>query len=197
MRKKMPLRRLTLAEYHRLVDMGFFVPNERVELINGYIVEMSPIRPPHAAAVTNLDRDAFTSEFLGRCSIRCQAPILLESRGSEPEPDIVSLRRILIIMPIDVRGQQIFLLVVEKFQTHLYATIRQRRNKNMLPRAFLSIWILNLMESVLEVYQNPFLSEAGTADYHARFIYVSRQNVAPLAFPDSQITLNDIFPAVN
>lgn len=49
------LRRFTLAEYQHLIELGIFGEDERLELIDGLVVEMSPIRPSHAACVDNLN----------------------------------------------------------------------------------------------------------------------------------------------
>ena len=42
------VRRWTVAEYHRAAEMGIFGPEERLELINGEIIRMSPQNGPHA-----------------------------------------------------------------------------------------------------------------------------------------------------
>jgi len=84
----MPLahRRFTVDEYHRMAEVGILGEDDRVELLDGEIVEMSPIGSRHAAAVTRLQR------LLGRLAgdraiVRVQQPVRLDSY-SEPEPDV-------------------------------------------------------------------------------------------------------------
>ena len=77
-----PLRR---EEYDRLVALGAFA-NERIELLEGQLVQMSPIGPPHSSAVQKLV-ELLLPALLGRASVFVQSPFgALDS--SEPEPDV-------------------------------------------------------------------------------------------------------------
>jgi Uma2 family endonuclease len=51
-----PKRLFTVDEYHRRADAGIFGPQERIELIDGEIIQMSPIGPRHAGCVINVNR---------------------------------------------------------------------------------------------------------------------------------------------
>ena len=76
-----PLRRV---EYDQLIELGVF-QNEKIELLDGVLVPMSPIGPPRASAVTKLG-ELLIPALLGRASVRIQNPFAaLEI--SEPEPD--------------------------------------------------------------------------------------------------------------
>src|SRR5438034_1198657 len=81
-----PQRRFTVAEYHRLMEVGILRADDRCELIHGLIVEKPRINPLHATAVTRLMR-----RLLGlagdKMAVRVQLPITLSE--SEPEPGIV------------------------------------------------------------------------------------------------------------
>ena len=84
----MPLthRRFTVDEYHRMAEVGILGEDDRVELLDGEIVEMSPIGSRHAAAVTRLQR--LLERLAGdRAIVRVQQPVHLDSY-SEPEPDV-------------------------------------------------------------------------------------------------------------
>jgi len=81
-----PRRRFTVDQYQRMVEAGVIQPDERVELLDGDVVEMPPIGPPHASRV---DR---CTVYLGRVlgpdvSIRVKGPLRL-SDLSMPEPDL-------------------------------------------------------------------------------------------------------------
>lgn len=79
------LKRFTLAEYHRLAEMGFLSENDRVELIHGQIVEMAAKGTAHEVCITRLLREL--PKLVGdRATLRSQSPIVLPP-DSEPEPD--------------------------------------------------------------------------------------------------------------
>jgi Uma2 family endonuclease len=78
-------RRLTRAEYHKLAQAGI-LDSERVELIRGIVVEMSPIGPEHAEPVDRLTQ-WLVGALAGRARVRIQQP-LIAADESEPEPDV-------------------------------------------------------------------------------------------------------------
>jgi Uma2 family endonuclease len=86
-----PRRRLTVAEYHRLGEAGILGEDDRVELLEGQLVQMSPIGPRHATIVDTLT-ELLVFAVAGRATVRVQNPVTLD-RGSEPQPDIAILRR--------------------------------------------------------------------------------------------------------
>src|SRR5438552_12280642 len=83
-------RRFTVEEYHRMAEAGILSEDDRVELIEGEIVQMSPIGPRHSACVDRLNA-LFTSRLRRRAIVRVQNPIVL-SRWTEPQPDLTLLR---------------------------------------------------------------------------------------------------------
>ena len=80
-----PRRRFTLEEYHRMADVGIVQPDERVELIEGEIVQMAPIGPRHAGCAINVNR-LFLTRLGDRAVVSPQNPIVIQPR-SEPQPD--------------------------------------------------------------------------------------------------------------
>ncbi len=82
--------RLTVAEYHRMGEVGVLAPDARVELIDGEVVDMAPMKSRHASVVGRLN--AMLSRAAGDAAlVWCQLPLHLDS-GSEPEPDLMLLR---------------------------------------------------------------------------------------------------------
>ena len=80
-----------VERYHRAIRAGVFTKTDKIELIEGALIPVPPIGPPHAAVVQMLSdqlRELVGSEFI----IRVQSPITLPPR-SEPEPDIVIAKR--------------------------------------------------------------------------------------------------------
>jgi Uma2 family endonuclease len=82
--------RFTVEEYHRLGDAGVLHPDTRVELIDGLIVDVSPISSRHQACVDRLN-DLLVERVRGRARLRVQGPVALGLRD-EPEPDLAVLR---------------------------------------------------------------------------------------------------------
>ena len=78
--------RITLEDYHRLGQAGILGEDDRIELLDGQLVDMSPIGPRHALAVDALTR-LLVMAVAGRATVRVQNPIELDAT-TEPQPDI-------------------------------------------------------------------------------------------------------------
>jgi Uma2 family endonuclease len=79
----------TVAEYHRLAELGILHEDDRVELLDGQVVVMSPIGPRHAGCVKMLNR--LMHRALGETvTLGVQDPLVLSERA-EPEPDLAVL----------------------------------------------------------------------------------------------------------
>ncbi len=91
MMEESPRRHLiTVDEYHRMGETDILGPDARVELIEGEIIDMPPMGPPHGAEITVLNQ--LLVRAVGDLAIvRCQLPILLDER-SEPVPDFVLVK---------------------------------------------------------------------------------------------------------
>lgn len=84
-------RLLSNEEYHQMVGAGILSEGERVELIHGEILEMSPIGNPHAACLRRLLH--LLRPLLGpEVMVDAQNPLHLPEERSEPQPDLVLLR---------------------------------------------------------------------------------------------------------
>jgi Uma2 family endonuclease len=84
-------RRLSAEDYHRMIEAGILGEDDRVELLEGVIVEMSPQGPKQAKLIQRLCDPTF-AKVPPDLVIRCQLPLTL-SRDSEPEPDVSVVRR--------------------------------------------------------------------------------------------------------
>jgi len=83
-------RRFTLDEYHRMGETGILGLDDRVELIEGEIIEMSPIGSRHAATVTRIQH-LFSRSLGERAVVWVQNPLRLTQYQSEPVPDVMLL----------------------------------------------------------------------------------------------------------
>jgi Uma2 family endonuclease len=139
----------TVAEFERMGEAGVFTKDARLELIEGEIIEMSPIGSRHAACVKFLSR--FLNQTVGDIAlVSTQDPIRLDD-FSEPEPDIALLRlrvdfyRDAHPTPADV------LLIIEVADTTL-AYDRQVKTPLYAKAGVEEAWVVNLTEEQIEVY---------------------------------------------
>jgi Uma2 family endonuclease len=144
-----PRRLFTVDEYYEMARVGILKPDERVELLDGEIVRMSPIGSPHAWCVKRLNR--IFSQVEARCLVSVQDPLRLDDR-SEPEPDIVILQP---DTPEDRHpGPADVLLVIEVADSSI--RVDRRRKLPMYARASIAeYWIVDLNADRIEVYRDP------------------------------------------
>lgn len=84
-----PRHRFTVDEFHRMGEVGIFSEDDRVELINGEIIEMTPIGSRHSRCVRSIDR--WLQKLLGdEAVVSAQQPLKLANDG-EPIPDVAVL----------------------------------------------------------------------------------------------------------
>jgi Uma2 family endonuclease len=174
------IRRLRRAEYDHLVALGVF-EDERIELIEGELVTMSPNNPEHASPVQILN-EILLPALLGRATIRIQLPIIAV-RESEPEPDVA-------IVPLGEYRQahpDRAHCVIEVAHSSLS---KDRNIKAPLYAAsgFREYWLVNVPERVIEVFRTP-----GAEHYESRERYTLGQSVALEAFPDVQVEVARLF----
>lgn len=176
--------RFSREDYHRMVKAGILHEDSRVELIDGEVLEMSPIGPRHNACVDRLTR-IFVQRLGDAAIVRVQGSIGLGGYG-EPQPDIVLLRprddfyAASGLTPADI------LLIVEVAET---SEAYDRRTKAPLYARFgiPELWIADLNRQVITVYRDP------TPDGYATAQVVRRGgSVSPLAFPDVQIAVDEM-----
>ncbi|MEO6078623.1 MAG: Uma2 family endonuclease [Steroidobacteraceae bacterium] len=78
--------RITVDEYHRMAEVGLLAPEARVELIEGEIIDMAPIGPPHSSVVNQLNR-LLVRAVGDQAIVQSQGAVRLNIR-TEPEPDL-------------------------------------------------------------------------------------------------------------
>ena len=171
-----PLRR---AEYEALVALGSF-QDERIELLDGALVPMSPIGPPHSSAVQNL-LDLLHPALLGPATVRVQSPFAAHEL-SEPEPDIA-------VVPRDdyanAHPSQAY-LIIEVADSSLPSD-RDTKLQVYALSGVPEYWIVNLRERCIEVHTSP----AGRA-YTSMFRVEHGQSLHPERFPDVELSVADV-----
>jgi Uma2 family endonuclease len=177
-------RRFTVAEFHQMGDAGILPPGERVELIEGEVLEMAPIGPPHAGIVNRLNRMLVRGAG-DAAMVSVQHPVVLD-RYSEPQPDLALLRPeadTLARLP----AADDALLLVEVSDS----TLRVDRNVKLplyARRGVPEVWIVNVRERVVEVHR-----ELQDGAYRVSFIRSATESVSPAALPSVVVELRDLF----
>jgi Uma2 family endonuclease len=178
-------RRFTIEEFQRMGASGILDGDERVELIEGEIVEMTPIGPPHASIVARLNA-LFAARLGARAIVWPQNPFVLPGQTSQFQPDLALLR-----LRTDFYGRRhpepaAALLVIEVMDS---SPARDRRVK--LPiyarGGVEEVWLVQAATATLEVCRSPLGS-----DFRDRRTLERAASLAPLAFPDLRLSVADI-----
>ena len=152
MRAEVTKKLFTVEEYYQMAEAGILKPQDRVELIEGEIIQMSPIGVRHAACV-NRATDLFTFSFRGRAIVTVQNPVRL-NRYNEPQPDLVLAKHRADYYASGHPTPEDVFLMLEVAQT----TLRYDRDVKLPIYARLGIrevWIENLKHDVILVFRNP------------------------------------------
>lgn len=171
----------TIADYHRMIEAGFFV-NRRVELLNGLVLEMAPEGPEHADLSTDAD-EFFVAQAQGRYRVRVAKPITIAELGSEPEPDIALVRRQVYRQghptPADV-----FLII--EFANKSLAKDTEEKPQAYALAGIADYWVANLKDGELIVYRQP------EGDRYQMQQKLREGQISPLAFPDIEVNVRDL-----
>lgn len=179
-----------------MADLGLF-RDQRVELIEGTIVQMPPQKNFHVIAI-GLAEKAVQAAFGPRHWVRIQAPLHL-GRQSAPEPDVAVVAG----GPRDYAAENRFgtshpttaLLIVEVSDTTL-AYDRGRKASLYARAGIADYWIVNLVHGRLEVRRNP-AADAGERygwRYQDVLLLSPQDRIAPLAAPKKRVLVGDLLP---
>jgi Uma2 family endonuclease len=145
-------RLFTADEYYRLAEVGILHEDDRVELLDGVIVEMTPIGVPHAACVDRLNV-LLQRGYGDRAIVRVQGPIRLNPY-SEPQPDLSILKPRADFYGTAHPGPADVLVVIEIADTSL----RYDRDVKMPLYARAGIaeyWLIDVVNDTVEVFGQP------------------------------------------
>ncbi len=171
--------RFNVKQYYRMVETGILRSDARVELLDGQIVNMSPIGPFHGGVSKRLIR-LFTKLSQGRWVVAAQDPVHLDDH-SEPQPDIMLLKSVPDDYTTRHPGPDDVFLLVEVAETSL---VGDRKEKLPLyGRAGIKeVWIVNLNDQTIEVYREPNFT-----GYDASQVLRFGDNAPPQIFPDVKV----------
>ena len=178
-----PKQLLTVDEYQGMAEAGYFFPGERLELIRGEIVEMTPIGDPHALCVM-LVGDAF-ADLRPTGIVSPQNPLRLPNQQSVPQPDIVLLRRRRDFQIQPPRVKDVLLLVEVSDSSLVYD--RDIKIPLYAESGILEAWLIDLTSKTIFVYRRP--SPEGYREVRE---YRREDEVSPEAFPDVRFAVDSI-----
>ncbi len=175
------VRPLLRSEYDRLVDLGCF-QDEKLELLDGTLVAMSPQGAAHAYAVRKLNM-LITQAIGPRALVQLQSPLAVGD-VSEPEPDLALVPNLDYSRAHPTRA----FLVVEVAESSL--------SKDRLLKAAVyaragipEYWIVNLAERRIEVHRSP-----GSAGYAIVTTHGTTDILRPEAFADIEVAVASVLP---
>ena len=174
------LRRLfTADDYHRMVQAGILSERERVELIDGEVVAMTPIGPRHNACVDRAVR-AFVTSVGDKAIVRVQGSVRLDLYR-EPEPDLVLLRPRADFYASALPGPADIYLIIEIAESSLEYD-RDVKARIYADSGVPEYWLADLSDNLLSCY-----SEPRDGAYQSVRQYRRGQSVAPELLPEHPI----------
>jgi Uma2 family endonuclease len=176
--------RFSVKDYYRMAETGVLRPDARVELLDGRIIDLSPIGPFHGG-VTDYLNEIFTAASQGRWRTRVQNSLRLDDH-SEPQPDLVLAKPAAdFYRRRHPQAADVFLLVEVSDSTI------EADQEDKLPaygRAGVpEVWLVNLNELTVEIYREPHF-----AGYASKTVLNPGDQAAPLAFPDAVVDVAEL-----
>jgi Uma2 family endonuclease len=177
-------RRFTVDDYYRMVGAGILREKDRVELIEGEVVTMSPIGPPHSAYVDRANH-ALTMRLGDGAITRVQAPVRLNEH-TEPQPDVSILRPKADFYASGHPGPADVLLIIEVADSSLDYD-RRVKARIYAECGIREYWVVDVIGESLWRY-----TDAHEGAYHRIRSYRRGQALTPELLPGVVIAVEDL-----
>jgi Uma2 family endonuclease len=176
--------RFSVEEFNKLGEAGIFDEDDRVELLDGEIIVLSPVGTQHAGIVMRLI-SVFHDKLGKRVLINPQNPTVMDE-FSEPLPDIMLLKpRKDFYSSAHPRPGDIFLLIEVSDTTLAYD--RGRKLRKYAESRLAEVWIVNVKQQTIEQFRAP-----GGATYSSSAAFRRGQTIKIAAFPDVQFSVEEL-----
>ena len=188
LREKIKTRRFNVEEYHRMAQAGILGEDDRLELVDGELVEMAPIGSRHLACVVALNH-LLVEASEGRWFVSVQNPVRLGERD-EPEPDLSLLKGRPDPAAPGPPGPDDLLVVVEVSDT----TLSYDRNVKLPLYAAAGVpeaWIVDLQGRKVEVYADPD-STGSSQGYRAFSSYAPGETIVSETIASLSLPVNEV-----
>ena len=176
--------RFDVDEFARMGEAGIFTEDDRVELIDGEVLEMSPIGPPHAGTVNRL-AELLITRLAGRANVIVQNPIRLD-RHTEPQPDLVVARRRKDFYAGRHPEAADVLLVIEVADSSLRYD-RTAKAPRYARAGIPETWIVDVQAGTVTVCADP-----GPQGYARRQVRRRGERIAAAGVPDPGLAVDDV-----
>jgi len=182
-----PVHCFSLEEYHRLAEIGILSEDDRVELIDGRIIDMTPIGSKHASCVTKLNH-IFESRLKGSFIVSIQNPVQLSS-NTEFEPDIAILKFKKDFYAEKLPEAKDVELIIEvadsslNYDRDIKIPLYAKANIN-------EVWLVNLIEMVIEIYTEPSSEGYNLIKKCRQDETVSSKSLSELKIPVNEVLFN-------
>jgi len=176
--------RFKVKDYYRMAETGVFRPDARVELLDGRIIDMSPIGPFHGGLVKRLSR-VFNLMARGRWIVSTQDPVRLDDH-SEPEPDVMLLKPAADDYTSRHPQPDDVFLLIEVSDTTLEFD-REEKLPAYGRAGIAEVWIVNLNDATIEVYREPNFT-----GYGSKTVLRAGDQAKPMAFPDVAVDVAEL-----
>ena len=180
-----PRRLLTLDEYHTMGVAGVLKEDDRIELIEGELIEMAPIGSRHVAKVNWLAR--LLSQCVGdQAIVSVQNPIALPPHN-EPQPDLTLLKPREDYYEGKLSGPEDILLVIEVSDTTL-AYDRDSKMPIYARNGIVEAWLVDIQAQTVSIYQEP-----GKNGYRRLLTPARNESITPQLLPNVVVRLTDLW----
>ena len=180
-----PRRLLTVDEYHAIGTAGVLKEDDRIELIEGELIEMAPIGSRHVAKVNWLAR--LLSQHVGdHAIVSVQNPVALPPH-SEPQPDIALLKPRADYYEGKLPGPEDILLVIEVSDTTL-AYDRDSKMPIYARHGIVEAWLVDIQTQTVSIYLDP-----GKNGYQRLVTPTRSESITPFLLPNMTIPLTDLW----
>lgn len=179
-----PRRLFTVDQFHQMAEAAIFGEDDRVELLAGEIVDMTPIGSRHAACVTRLTH-LFGPHAAEAFLLRIQHPVQLDDY-SEPQPDVAVVKvrsdfyRDAHPRPADV------LLLIEVADTSVEID-RAEKIPLYAASGVPEVWIVDLNAEHVDVYRDP-----ASGGYRTHETVVRGGSLRPAALSQIELSADDV-----
>ena len=186
-----PIFRLSVAQYHKMIEAGILTENDPVELLEGWLVTKMPQNPEHLFS-TQVLQDILKGILPDGWFVNIQGPIVLED--SEPEPDAVVVRGGRRDYLSQKPRPQDIALIIEVADSTLQLD-RSVKKRLFASAAIPVYWIVNLVDRQLEMYSHPS-GQVAVPDYEQQQVLKPDEQIVVIIDGDQvgYIQLEELFP---
>lgn len=165
-------------------ESGILREDDRVELLEGEIIYISPIGVKHASCVTRLTY-LFSQKIGKNALVSVQNPLRLDEH-SEPQPDVMLLKPKQDFYASSLPCAEDVLLLIEVMDTSA-GVDRQVKLPLYARHGVSEVWLVSLLDENVEVYKNPV-----SGSYQDKHVITRGQSLSPMAFPELLLDASDI-----